>query len=402
MKITGVRTKLWEFELSRPLGDANSPNFGRAQTKRLCMGVFIDTDEEVTGVMAFGPTISLDLATRDHIHTLVDGVLVGRDPRGVKGLWQRMIDVVYRHASRAILGDAISAIDVALWDLKAKADGQPLWKTLGASTRMVRAYTSGIDTPLTDEELTDLYEGAARQGISAGKLKVGLDREADVQRLGVMQDALATSGKKPELLIDSNEYWSPKQAIRHICDYEREYEIVWAEEPARRWDYRGLRKVSQSIRAAVATGENHRDIFEWTPLIDNEAVDVVQIHYRQSGITGAMQIADLALAYELPVATVFCPASFMAHLAAALPNHWTMEVVDAGFEAQMGVDNRIEDGYIVLGDSPGIGLVLDEEKLAPFEVEGPSLAGGRPLRGRRRGAGLFVVGPDEPDEVGQE
>ena len=402
MKITGVRTKLYEFELTRPLGDANVPNLDRSQAKRLCMGVFIDTDEDITGVMAFGPTIPIDLAARSHIHSLVDGLLIGLDPRGVKGHWQKMIDTVFRHGSRAILGDAISAIDIALWDLKAKIDDEPLWKTLGASTRMVKAYASGLDTPLTDEELAELYEDAAKQGISAGKLKVGLDREADLRRLGIMRDALATSGKTPEILIDSNEYWSPKQAIRHITDYERHYEIVWAEEPARRWDYRGLRKVSQGIRAAVATGENHRDIFEWTPLIDNEAVDIVQIHYRQSGITGAMQIADLALAYELPVVTVFCPASYMAHLAAALPNHWTMEVMDAGYEAQMDVDNRIEDGYIVLGDSPGIGLVLDEEKLAPFEVEGPS-ASGRLLRViRRRGAGLYEVGPDEPERLPEE
>ena len=402
MKITGVRTKLYEFEMIRPLGDVNRGVYKHdSQTKRLCMGVFIDTDEGITGVMAFGPTIPIDLAARSHIHSLVDGLLIGCDPRGVKGHWQKMIDTVFRHGSRAILGDAISAIDVALWDLKAKIDDDPLWKTLGASTRMVKAYASGLDMPLTDQELADLYEDAAKQGISAGKLKVGLDREADLRRLGIMRDALATSGKRPEILIDSNEYWSPKQAIRHISAYEREYEIVWAEEPARRWDYRGLRKVSQSVRAAVATGENHRDIFEWTPLIDNEAVDVVQVHYRQSGITGAMQIADLALAYELPVVTVFCPASFMAHLAAALPNHWTMEVVDAGYEAQMDVDNRIEDGYIVLGDSPGIGLVLDEEKLAPFEVESPSPGG--PLRvTRRRGAGLYEFGPDEPERLPEE
>ena len=402
MKITGVRTKLYEFELTRPLGDANSLNFGRSRMRRLCVGVSIDTDEGLTGVMVFGPADPMDLAARDHIHSLVDGLLIGLDPRGVKGHWQKMIDTVFRHGSRAILAEAISVIDIALWDLKAKIDDEPLWKTLGASTRMVKAYASGLDMPLTDEELADLYEDAAKQGISAGKLKVGRDREADLRRLGIMRDALATSGKRPEILIDSNEYWSPKQAIRHITDYERHYEIVWAEEPARRWDYRGLRKVSQGIRAAVATGESLRDIFEWTPLIDNEAVDVVQIYYRQSGITGNMQIADLALAYELPVATVFCPASYMAHLAAALPNHWTMEVMDAGFEAQMDVDNRIEDGYIVLGDSPGIGLVLDEEKLAPFEVESPS-PGGRPLRvARGRGAGLYEVGPDEPERLPEE
>ena len=95
-------------------------------------------------------------------------------------------------------------------------------------------------------------------------------------------------------------------------------------------------------------------------------------------------------------------SDYRGQLVASIRSHPLLATLHAGFEAEMGVDNRIEDGYIVLGDSPGIGLVLDEEKLAPFEVEGPSLVGGRPLRGRRRGAGLFEVGPDEPDEVGQE
>jgi L-alanine-DL-glutamate epimerase-like enolase superfamily enzyme len=94
------------------------------------------------------------------------------------------------------------------------------------------------------------------QGIQAGKLKVGLDRETDLRRLGIMRDALATSGKTPILTIDSNEYWSPKQAIRNIRIIEQHYELMWVEEPARRWDARGLRQVSQAVSAAVATGEN--------------------------------------------------------------------------------------------------------------------------------------------------
>jgi L-alanine-DL-glutamate epimerase-like enolase superfamily enzyme len=203
----------------------------------------------------------------------------------------------------------------------------------------------------------------ARKGVSAGKLKVGLDREADLRRIGIMSEALSKSGKKPVLLIDANEYWSPKQAIRNIRSIEEHYEITWAEEPARRWDYRGLRKVSQSIRAAVATGENLDEISEFTPLIANEAVDVVEIGSGTSGITGAMQVADLAYAFELPVSMMNCPGNYMAHLAAALPNHMMMEVVDVGRDAVMQVDNQIEDGWIVLGDSPGLGMTIDDKKL---------------------------------------
>jgi L-alanine-DL-glutamate epimerase-like enolase superfamily enzyme len=313
-----------------------------------------------------------------------------------------MVDFVFKGNNRGIVNDAISAIDVALWDLKAKLNGEPLWKTLGASTRRVRAYASGIDLPLTDDELAAFYAGMAQKGIQAGKLKVGLDRDMDLRRLAIMHDALAASGKRPVLMIDSNEYWSPKQAIRHIRFFEEHYDLTWAEEPARRWDYRGLRQVSQGIRAAVATGENLDHVSEFVPLVAHEAVDVVQVGWGAGGITGALQVADLAHAFELPVSMMNCPANFMAHVAAVLPNHSMMEVVGVGRDAAMQVDNRIEDGWIVLGDAPGLGIEFDTAALDDLTVARPSPASGASPWGRRRGAGLFEVGPLEPEVLDEE
>ena len=394
MKITGVRTMQYEIALSRPIGDANSPT-GRRHSAQVA--VFVETDEGLTGVSLGSPS------ARGHIHSMVNDLLVGRDPRGVRGLWKVMVDFAFKGGNRGIIGDAISAIDIALWDLKAKANGEPLWKTLGASTRKVKAYASGIDLCLSDDELRVYYEAMARKGISAGKLKVGLDREMDLRRIGIMADALALSGKQPVLTIDANEYWSPKQAIRHIRYFEEQFDITWAEEPARRWDYWGLRRVSQGIRAAVATGENLDEIGDFIPLIANEAVDIVEIGMGTTGITGAMQVADLAYGFELPVAMMNCPANIMAHLAAALPNHMLMEVVGAGREQGMSlVDNHIEDGWIVLGDAPGLGIAFDEAQLASLTVERPSPDAGASPWGRRRGAGLVEVGPDEPEDTDRE
>lgn len=388
MKITGVRTKLFEMALDRPLGDSNGPD-GRDWMPSLA--VWIDTDDGLTGTAIGGA------GSQGHIQSLVNSLLVGHDPRGVRGLWKKMVDFAFKGGNKGLINDAIGTIDTALWDLKAKANGEPLWKTLGASTRRVKAYASGIDLCLSDQAIGDFYGEMAALGMSAGKLKVGLDREADLRRLGIMRDALAKSGKRPELLIDSNEYWSPKQAIRNIQFLESHHEIVWAEEPARRWDYRGLRKVSQGIKAAVATGENLDDIGEFMFLVANEAVDVLNIGVGNSGITGALQIADLAYAFELPVTMMNCPGNFMAHLAAALPNHWMMEVVGAGREKVLEVDNHIEDGWIVLGDKPGLGIEFKEDVLESWAAEQPTGSPKTMLWGRRRGAGLFEVGRDEPE-----
>ena len=115
-----------------------------------------------------------------------------------------------------------------------------------------------------------------------------------------------------------------------------------------------------------------------------------------------MMVADLAYAFELPVSMMNCPANFMAHLAAALPNHMMMEVVAVGRDLAMQVDQKIEDGWIVLGDSPGLGITFDESKLDALAVDKASPGTGASPWGRRRGAGLYEVSPDEPDWIAEE
>lgn len=393
MKITGIRTQAFEHDMTRPLGDANNP-VGRK--KFAALAIWIDTDEGVTGISLGNPSME------KQIQQVTQDLLVGRDPRGVVGLWQRMVDFAFKGGNRGYITDVIGALDIALWDLKAKINDEPLWKTLGASSRAVKAYASGIDLPLSDDEIRAFYESQAKKGIAIGKLKVGLDREADLRRIGIMQDALATSGKTPINLIDANEYWSPKQAIQHIRYFESHYEIFWAEEPARRWDWAGLRKVSEGVNAAVATGENLDDASEFRPLIANGAADYLQIGQGTGGITGAMRVAHMADTFDLPVSVMNCAANFMAHFAAVLPNHIWMEVVDVGRDYVLDHNITVEDGYIILGDEPGLGLSFKQDKLDECAVTERSPEAAPSPWGRRRGAGRFIVAPDEPDTIGQE
>ena len=109
----------------------------------------------------------------------------------------------------------------------------------------VKAYASGLDYCLSDDELFAFYRRMAELGIRDGKLKVGLDLKADLRRLGIMRDALSVASPRPGLMIDSNEYWSPKQAVRYIRQIERRFKLLWVEEPARRWDYHGLKHWSR-------------------------------------------------------------------------------------------------------------------------------------------------------------
>jgi len=189
-----------------------------------------------------------------------------------------------------------------------------------------------------------------------------------------MREALikGSGTTRPSLMIDANEFWTPKQAIRRISELERHFDLVWAEEPVRRDDHRGLSRVSSRIRAAVATGENLTSTSQFVPLMLNEAADVIQVTVQATGITGALRIADMSDALGLPIALVNCPGRYAAHVAAVVPNHLMMEVIDAGRDAAFRSDHRLEHGWIVLGDAPGLGITFDEDRLAQHAVDQPS------------------------------
>ena len=358
--------------------------------------VFIHTDEGITGI---GECFRRQpLVTKTVVEELLAPSIVGKDPVDTEARFRDMAAAGQALEIGGAIWIGIAGLDIAMWDLKSKINNEPLWKTLGGSSRYVRSYASGIDLPLSDEEIYDFYEGAALKGISAGKLKVGLDIEADIRRIGIMEQALKKSGKPVQLLIDSNEYWSPKQAIRHIRLIEEQFEIFWAEEPARRWDYRGLKRVSKSITAAVATGENLSDIKDFMPLIEQEAVDIVQVGIRTGGITGLMKVADMAYGFEIPVSVMNSPVNYMAPVASAIPNHIMLEIFhdrDAGI---LSTDSKIEEGYIVLGNTPGSGLQIDERSLNMSEPTRSRKWSGL-ASGRRRGAGLIPVSPGEPIDL---
>jgi L-alanine-DL-glutamate epimerase-like enolase superfamily enzyme len=127
----------------------------------------------------------------------------------------------------AVFG-TIGALDTALWDIKAQAAGEPLWRLLGGRDRDVPAYASGLDIGLTDAELVATYETYARYGLRAAKLKGGLDIEDDVRRLTLVRDVLTEAGRgsRPSLMLDVNESWTRKQAVRHVREIERTLDLT--------------------------------------------------------------------------------------------------------------------------------------------------------------------------------
>lgn len=208
--------------------------------------VILETDVGVIGV---------GMGSHHDIDRLFPAI-EGEDPRAVTALYERMLARVFKAGHGGATFGGIGALDMALWDIKSKALGEPLWRLLGARDRFVAGYSSGLDIALDNERLARFYDGMAERGFVSGKLKGGLDLEGDIERLDIIRGALSRNSAHPTLMLDANESWNLKQAVRYVSAVEAVHDLAWIEEPLRRWDAIGHARLSRSVKAAVATGEN--------------------------------------------------------------------------------------------------------------------------------------------------
>lgn len=351
MKITGYRILRSFYDWGRPVGDVNG--FIESGITPVPI-VLVDTDEGVTGV-GIGS---------DHDVERIFPAIEGQDPRSVSALYDRMLAQVFKAGHGGATFGGIGALDTALWDIKAKLAGEPLWRLLGGGDRYVAGYASGLDIALDDTELAAFYATMADHGFTSGKLKGGRNSGDDIRRLSIIADTLRVNTPNPALMLDANESWNVKQAVRYIAAVEAVHDLSWIEEPLRRWDAAGHARLTHSIKAAVATGENLTGLEQYAPLLDAGAIDIVQTG-AVWGITHFLRVAAVAHGRGLPMSPVGLSAnSAVAHAATAIPNHLSAEVQDLGMPFGVSIDQTYSDGGIVLGDSAGSGVTVDEAAIA--------------------------------------
>jgi len=377
--VTDISFTPYTYKMNRLIGDVNLPD---GASEGMELAVFVRTDEGVTGCC-----VGVGSAA-DTIPGLTD-LVIGTDPRSVRSSWNQMTARAFKAGLHGPMAAGISAIDRALWDLRAKLHGVPLWKEFGGNGKSVRAYASGLDFPLSDEDLYKFYAGLAAKGVTAGKLKVGRNADDDERRLRIMIDALSSKGGRPQLIIDANEWWSPKQAIQRVSLLEKHFDFLWVEEPVARGDFEGLRRVSEGVRAPVATGENFTDPAQFVPLFQHGAGDVIQVASHNSGFTGASIVADMAATFARPVVTGPDVGNSIAHLSSTWKHHVMMEVFEMGREAALINPMEIEDGCIVLNQTPGAGIEFDEKYLATHAPSNKPLKMLSNVYGRAEDAGLL-------------
>lgn len=316
------------------------------------IGVTIRTDEGVSGM---GYTWTVNWGGAAAIKGLLDDVflprIIGKKLSAYPAIWQDFWWITHR-LGRGITHMAIAAVDIALWDARAKTQGLPLAKALGQVKDRVPTYSSGRASPaLSLEELAEIQLDAVSQGHTAVKLRVGLDPQADVARVRAVREAV---GPDIRIMCDANERLDLPTAQwlgRRLMDLD----VYWFEEPLPNEHIEGHRRLVETLPMAIAAGEHIFSLWDFTRYVEQRALSIMQPDVCMvGGVTEWMRIAELGLANGLPIAPHFVPEIHI-HLAAATQNSIYVEsfpMMDDLLVRQL----QVEDGHVIVPDAPGHGL----------------------------------------------
>ena len=296
--------------------------------------------------------------------------LVGRDALDVEGAYVAATQAVRNLGRPGVGGMAVSAVDTALWDLKARLLGVSLLKLLGAARAAVPVYGSGGFTSYGEDRLREQLGGWAEAGFAMVKMKVGRDPVADPARVRVAREAV---GPGVQLFVDANGAYARKQALLLAERFAR-LRVVWFEEPVSSDDLEGLRLLRDRAPAGmeVAAGEYGYDPWYFRRMLQEGAVDVLQADAsRCGGPTGFMRAAALCDAFQVPL-SAHCIPELHAHLCCAAPRARHLEWFhDHARIERMLLDGalRPERGLLRPDPSrPGLGVAMRWSELERFEV----------------------------------
>nr|WP_301334737.1 mandelate racemase/muconate lactonizing enzyme family protein [Variovorax dokdonensis] len=294
-------------------------------------------------------------------------LLLGEDARDRRRLWLKLA----RHPALQWIGRAgvttlsLAAIDIALWDLNAKAAGVPLWKLLGGQVRdKVRAYNTDIGwLSIDDEALVRGAQRAVEDGFTGIKIKVGSTVDRDLRRLAAVRKAI---GSSVTLAVDGNGKWSLADCLR-FCRGAQEHDVFWFEEPLWYDDVAGHAELARASSIPVALGEQLYTADAFSEFIAQRAIHWVQPDVtRLGGITETWQVCEMAHGFRLPVAPHAGEMSQVhVHLNYAHPACEVLEYIP--WIAHCFTDPaRVEDGFFVLPSLPGAGTTPTQEAWAQY------------------------------------
>jgi L-alanine-DL-glutamate epimerase-like enolase superfamily enzyme len=294
------------------------------------------------------------------------GLLIGLDPTRVEAVAARCRRAAGSSGPGGIFTLALSAIDIACWDLRGKAAGQSVATLLGGLRDRVPTYASGA---LMRQHPVDYLATAGprlcEMGFRQMKMQCGSEPTpaASVERVRVLREAI---GPDVDLMCDVNQLWS----VHHAIEVGRRVEphhLYWLEDPVAHDDYPGLARVADALATPIATGEYHYGIVPFRHLVEARAADIVMIDLlRVGGITQWMKVAGLAEAFDLPVVSHLIP-EIHVHLVAAAPNGLTVEYMPWSLRLFEETPALVA-GELAVPQRPGLGLSFDRAAVARYQV----------------------------------
>ena len=361
MIIRRVDTKHFLLPLSHPMTDATHGKM----TEFEVVVVRLESD---CGHVGCGYTYTIGrggAAIRALIERDLSPLLVGAEADRIEDIWDRMWRCAHYIGRGGLVSFAMSAVDIALWDLRGQIQGVALWRLLGGYSPEVQAYAGGIDLQLGPDELVEQTRRNLDAGFRAIKIKVGRPRlSEDVERVRAVRDFI---GPDMPLMVDANMRYSVEQAIRAARKF-REFDVFWFEEPTIPDDYKGMARIATEGGLPIAAGENLHTLYEFRHTLELGRVafpepDVSNI----GGISNWMRVANLAYAHNLPV-TSHGVHELHLHLLAAVPNASFLEVHSFGLERFISNPPALSDGRMRAPDGPGHGVDFDWDRLSEFEL----------------------------------
>lgn len=376
MKISEIKA----YPLSFRVSSAGAVRLGIGRTvKRDTVIVKIGTDEGLVGWgeahhgRAPGSVAHL-------INTTLANLVMGMEATDVVGVWERVYKMqLSSHGMGAASAIALSGVDMALWDLRAKAVGWPLYRLLGGRSKPIPAYAGGISLGYQPPaQLVDEARGLVERGYRALKLRVGDTWRADVERVEAVRKAL---GESIEILVDANTNYTVDDA-RHAMPAFDALRVGWLEEPFPPHDARSYRAAAGFGSTPLAAGENHYTRFEFQRVIEDGVISVIQPDLSKTGgLTEGLRIAALASAWKLRIN----PHTSATGLNMAATLHFLASIDNGGYyEADASTENLFRDrltskacevdpeGFVLPPEAPGLGVEIDEEFIRAHPViEGP-------------------------------
>ena len=322
MKISSIKSHVLRYELDKELG--YSQQYYKHRTAHL---VEIETDEGITGWgECFGPG-NIALANKYIVEKVIQPLIIGEDPTNKEYIWHKVYNLLRDSGQKGMPIQALSGIDIALWDILAKKAKLPLYQLLGGKTNnKIPVYGYGMMLQKKSvEELCELFKKEANQikekNFKAMKMKVGLGPKEDLKLVSAVREAIGDDFK---LMVDANHAYNKNDAL-YVGRGLDEMEIYWFEEPVAPEDYDGYKELKEKLKTNIAGGEAEFTKYGWNQLIKKNCIDIAQPEVcGLGGITEYLKVSALAQSNFIPIVNhVWGSALSVAvnlHLLTSLPD----------------------------------------------------------------------------------